>query len=460
MDRDRENLRNHLLSQFGETLAANVTNPSVVSNPVRLQASPTGNSIDAIAGPRVGAIEILAGVDTGKLYRMLTADNMALSRQFVPWDFEHNPTCYLNGRRVRLEVAWPKDLQQSDIPLESLGRCPERGDLFIVGMNERGATIRLRMSDQNPHLLIGGATGSGKTWTMRSIAAQLSRQDQHIVLCDGKWGRGLAPVDRLPGQVGPLATEGDQIRAALGWVYNEMKSRYTHSVDNPKPITVIFDEFQELTRGNADPVVTELLRRIGALGRDANVHLVCGTQHATVDVFGDSTTRRHFTLRIALKVTDYSASEAVVGGPTPRADQNLLGSGDAYVVTPNVVQRVQMAYIAQARLSDYTGGMMTMDSWPAFSAEDLGTETPTPGRPQEQFSEDLIVEAILAAAAGQGRDKLIERIRDRTGAGIGSGRASRLLTIGRNIQLGLEVAGYCDTACPPETVDMGQTVYA
>ena len=411
-------------------------------------------------GPRVGAIEILAGVDTGKLYRMLNADNMALSRQFVPWDFEHDPTCYLSGRRVRLEVAWPDDLQQSDIPLHSLGQYPKRDDLFIVGMNERGATIRLRLSDQNPHLLIGGATGSGKTWTMRSIAAQLSKGDGHIVLCDGKWGRGLAPVNNLPGQVGPLATEAHEIRAALGWVYREMKDRYVKRVDNPKPITVIFDEFQEFTRGNADPVVTELLRRIGALGRDANVHLVCGTQHATVDVFGDATTRRHFTLRIALKVTDYSASEAVVGGPTPRADQNLLGSGDAYVITPNVVQRVQMAYIPQDRLSSYTDGALTLDQWPLFDAEDLGTETPTAGRPQESFDEALITDAVLAAAAGQGRDKLIERVRDRTGLGIGSSRASRLLKLGRYVHLSLEAAGYCDSACPPETEDMGELAFA
>ena len=456
IDDNTRQIRSRYLDLFGATLAANVTNPAAVSNPIRLQPDSAGFSIDAISGPRVGALEVLAGIDTGRLLRILTSDGMAFLRQLVPWEFTHAPSCYLSGRRVRVEVAWPQGLQEDDVTLGSLGQCPEHSGLIIAGINERGSTIRLRLGDQNPHLLIGGATGSGKSWAMRSIAAQLGRDGNLIILLDGKWGEGLGPINGLPGQVGPIATEAEDIRSALGWAYGEMRRRYTTKEVDPPALIILFDEFQEFTRAG-DQAIIELLRRLGAQGRAANVHIVAGTQHPTVDVFGDHTTRRHFTARIAMKVGDYSASEAVVGGSNPRADQNLLGSGDAYVITPNATQRVQMAYVPNANLRQYVGTEPALDRWPTFGIEDLGNAGPQAGRPQEPFGEDQIAESVIAASRGDGRDTLIQRIRD-AGGRIGSGRATRLLAMGSEINRRLQLHNYCRglSAPPPESEDMGK----
>jgi hypothetical protein len=434
-----------LLRRFGTMVAQNITRPDVVgSRPIRLQIE-HGSSITAIPGPRVGALEILAGVDAGRLLKVLSANDCALLRQLVPWDFTHDPSVYISGRRVRAEVAWPDHLQIRDIPLHSLGLCPERPDRFITGINERGSTVRLTLSNNNPHILIGGATGSGKSWAMRSIAAQLARDNNQLVLIDGKWGEGLGPVNGLKGQVGPLAMETEEVRGALGWAYGEMKNRYQRMAQGEidvDPVVVVFDEFQEFTRGESDPAIIELMRRLGAQGRAANVHLVTGTQHATVDVFGDRTTRRHFTARIALRVTDYSASEAVVGAPNPRADINLLGAGDAYVISPSAIQRVQMAYIPQHKFRGYLGGQPMLDQWPLFDAKDLGSQ-PQGGRPRKEHTPEEWALAILAAREGIGRDKFRARVSEETGSGMGSGRASRLLKNAREVEDLLGRYGFC-----------------
>jgi len=440
--------RETLLRDFGAAVASNIVRPDVAGNiPIRLQPDARGSAIAGISGPRVAALEILAGVDAGRLLKLLGADDCALVRQLIPWDFGyHNPAVYMHGRRVRIEVPWPDELQQSDIPLAKLGQCPADGRRFIAGLNEHGATVRVGLSDSNAHILISGQTGSGKSWAMRSVAAQLSQNDRaQLVLIDGKWGDGLGILNGLQGQVGPIAVEREDVIGALYWTYVEMRRRYQESEQDPPPLTVVFDEFQEFTRGAQEPAIIELLRRIGSQGRAANVHLVAGTQHPTVDVFGDNTTRRHFTARIALRVTDYAASEAAVGGPNPRADLHLLGQGDAYVVTSNAVQRVQMAYIPPASFRGYTGGQPQVRAWPVFKAESLGVNTR--GRPRELYSPEEYARAIIAARDGVGRPTLQDRLRKK-GQTMGGGRSGRLLQVGQTIHAILEADGYCSVAAP------------
>jgi len=226
----------------------------------------------------------------------------------------------------------------------------------------------------------------------------------------------------------------------------QMRDRYLRRAQGEAlqypPIVVAFDEFQEFTRAGQDPAIAEMLRRIAAQGRAANVHVLAGTQHPSIDVFGDKATRRHFPGRIALRVLDYPSSEAAVGGPTPRADLNLMGQGDAYVVATSAVQRVQMAYIPEDKLRTYTGAQPQHESWPEYDAESLGWFEPQPGRPEDHYTPTQLAAGVIAAVEGAGRPTLLERLRALTGTGMGSNRAARLLKLAAAIHQELAAMGY------------------
>src|SRR5512135_2649768 len=173
--------------------------------------------IGTIAGPRAGALEFDAGFDAGRLLRALAADDMALTRQFVPWAFVGQPAVYMLGRSVRVEAGWNDALAQKMISVRQLNTRPNGSGRWVAGMNEQGRVVNLHLSDTAPHFLVAGTTGSGKSVCLRSTVTQLSQRSDHLVLIDGKFGDGLRGLDHLPGVVGPLALDIETARAALAW---------------------------------------------------------------------------------------------------------------------------------------------------------------------------------------------------------------------------------------------------
>ena len=379
--------------------------------------------VETIAGPRAGVLNIYAGLNAGKLLRALSADDCALIRQFIPWQFTGEPQVFMSGRYVRCEAGWPDGLARKEVRLADLAVHPREGGCWTAGMNERGQTVVLRFSDRTPHFLLAGTTGSGKTVALRAAVLQLARDPQNrLILIDGKWGSGLAPVSHLPGVVGPLATDLHTARAALGWVDAEIRQRYAGR-GNGHRLVVVFDEFQELAK---DPLIAALLSRLSRLGRDADAHGIFATHHPVLDVFGDRVTRRNLAGRVALLVTDAEASRVAVGGPRPRADR-LLGAGDAYCVAPGAVHRTQLVLVDERDFKQATSEPPLLEQWPEFHAEDLGQE---PKVKWAYTGEELAV-ALLAAWQGHGRTRL-EHALQAAGLGRpGAERARRLLQLGR-----------------------------
>lgn len=388
------------------------------NKPLRLR------SVQTVRGPRAGALEIDAGLDSGRLLRVLTVDDCALHRQFVPWDFLGDPSAYMMGRYVRLEAGWPDNLAEKNIPLESLGQHPAGGGRWIAGKNETGATVTLGLDSQKAHYLFGGWTGSGKTWALRAALVQLARDPlNRLVLIDAKWGDSLGCLRGLPGLIGPIAVDLTTAKGALSWAVGEMRRRY-ESGDHAGRVIVAVDEVQELS---GDPGAVEMLRRLIVQGRGAGVHVLLGTQHPTKDAFGDPAIKRNLAGRVALRVEDGVASNVVVGGPNPRAD-HLLGAGDAYAVTPGAVQRLQMAYIPEKQLP--TDGQPMLEAWPEFDAEAAGTLPEDHGGGFEVSGVEAAV-AIHAANLGKGRPALQRMLQEATGSKPGGSRSERLLTLGR-----------------------------
>ncbi len=387
-------------------------------------------SVETVRGPRAGALEIHAGLDSGKLLQVLSVNDYALHRQFVPWRFAGEPSVYLVSRYVRLEAAWPDELAERDIKLADIAQHPKDGGRWIAGKNETGATVTLGLSDRVPHYLIGGWTGSGKTWAIRSTLAQLSRDaENRLVLVDAKWGDGLGCLGHLPRLVGPVATDIEGARAALSWAVAEMRRRY-ETGNKPGRIIVAIDEIQELTGKAGDAAATEMIRRLVVQGRGARVHCIIGTQHPTLSAFSDPAIKRNLTGRVALRTEDYKASEVVVGGPSPRADR-LLGAGDCYCLTPSATHRAQLAYIPQAELEAMNTGKPELDAWPDFDPKAAGT-LPDEDTARWEYSGEELAVALVQAHLGNGRPLLVKAL-DAAGLGKpGSVRAARLLDLGRS----------------------------
>ncbi len=380
--------------------------------------------IGIIAGPRAGALELDAGFDAGRLLRALSADDMALTRQFVPWAFVGQPSVYMLGRFVRVEAGWDDSLAQKAISVKQLNTRPNGSGHWLVGMNERGRAVILHLSDLAPHFLIAGTTGSGKSVCLRSMVTQLSQRGDRLVLIDGKFGEGLRNLDHLPGIVGPLAADIDTTRSALAWSVAEMIKRYEQGETDAARLVVVVDEVQELI---GDAAIVEMIRRIAAQGRAAHVSIILATQHPTAKAFGDDASiKRNVTGRIALRTADYKASEVAVGQATPRSDW-LLGAGDAYAVVPGQVQRVQIAYYERHEIDRLLTSQPALSGWPEYVAEAL----PSGGANVATFSGPEVAMSMIAAWQNAGRPALVRALESAGLGKPGGDRARRLLAVGR-----------------------------
>ena len=389
--------------------------------------------IGTIAGPRAGALEIDAGLGAGRLLRALAADDGAMMRQFVPWAFMGDPIAYMTGRYVRVEAGWPEHLAERSIRVTDLSTHPGGSGRWLLGKNERGRAVTLGLSDNAPHMLIAGTTGSGKSVALRSLIVQLSRVGDRLVMVDLKHGEGLRDLDRLPGAIGPVATTIDEARSALGWAVAEMDRRYSSHDTQAARLVVVVDEVQEMAD---DAICTEAIRKLTAQGRAARVSVILSTQHPTVSTLGDPSIKRNVTGRIALRVADAKSSEVAIGQSTPRAD-HLLGAGDCYAIVPGAVQRCQVAYMPKAAIDAALVARPAIDEWPIFAAEQLGG-----GAAAAAYSGQEIAISLIGAALGNGRPALVKAL---IGAGLpkpGSDRAARLLALGREVNQALGDQGY------------------
>lgn len=395
-------IRNQYLQQWAKIIASNTSNGNLGKQPFLCRVS-------CVNGPRAGALLIDAGINAGPLLRILNKDESAILRQTIPFNFIGKPLAFMQGKRLRLEAGWPLSIAETMVKLSDLGHASDNPNRWIVGKNELGMTVTASLKDSTASWLLGGQTGSGKTVALRSAALQLSGDNQ-IVLLDGKYGESLTIAENLLGVVGPCAVDLETVKGALGWVCAEMKSRYQQIAQGLKPqgkLIAVFDEFQAFAN---DSAISEMLRKIASQGRAAGCHLLAATQHPTVDCFGDSSTRRNLTGRLALTVTNLDASRLVVGDSTPRAD-HLLGSGDSYALGPGVCHRVQTAYVDGANFDKAPhGDGWLVEEWPTFQAENLGQDIPD-AKTNQPTNQELAL-AILSASVGDGRTKYQNRLQE------------------------------------------------
>jgi len=395
-----------------------------------------------IDGPRAGVLLLHpAGLGAGILISALKRYNCAALRPFVPWTVDR-PLIYMTDRFIRCECAWPREWARTMIRLTDLDeRKPGKGQ-FIIGEAETGPVVIGGLSDRTPHFLLAGTSGSGKSKALQLILFQLCQDpDNELILVDGKQGESLRLLQHLPGVLGPVATEGPDIRGALAYAVQVMRQRGESNSWSGRLIVAV-DEIQEIIQ---DSAIADMLRLLAAQGRSRGVHVFITTQHPTTKAFGDPSVPRNLTGRIALQVVDHAASRVVTGSASwPRADF-LGGSGDGYAIGPGCFHRVQVAWVDRTDFDKASNGYSwRFQRWPEFEAEDIGQDLPANGG-RKPFTGDQLGASMLAASLNprEGRDALLTRLREAELGPIGTDRVGRLRDMGRDAITWLNTNGWC-----------------
>ena len=245
-----------------------------------------------------------------------------------------------------------------------------------------------------PHLLVAGATGSGKSVGLNvmlaSILAKKTPAEVRMLMIDPKVVE-LAVFDGIPHMLLPVVTDMQKAALALRWAVDEMERRYqlfadagarnistyNQRVDKvlrgelapeklrkapkkkkpedappeapPTPeslphIVVVVDEFADLMMVAAKDVEA-CVARLAQKARAAGIHVILATQRPSVDVI-TGMIKANFPARMAFKVSQREDSKTILGRI---GAQNLLGRGDMLLLPPgsSELQRVHSAFISE-----------------------------------------------------------------------------------------------------------------
>lgn len=292
-----------------------------------------------------------------------------------------------------------------------------------------------------PHLLIAGATGSGKSVCINSIIATFlltkSPEDLKLLLIDPKMVE-LVGFDRVPHLKGPVVTEMDKVVGALRTVLREMERRYQvfarlgvrnidgynlrredePHLDKMPYLVVVIDELADLMMTTPEEVET-LLVRLAQMARATGIHLLIATQRPSVDVL-TGLIKANVPARVAFAVTSLTDSRVVLDMP---GAERLLGRGDMLFMPPDAAKphRIQGPFIDDRDLQKVVlhwrklvPDMQFEPEWSAFPV----------AQSQEEDGEDALMEQAVEIVRQQGTasaSMLQRRLR------VGYNRAARMI---------------------------------
>lgn len=245
--------------------------------------------------------------------------------------------------------------------------------LFALGKDLMGNCVYGELNKM-PHLLIAGATGSGKSVCVNSIITSLlmrAKPDEvKLLLVDPKKVE-FTPYKEIPHLLGPVITDGEEANRALKVVVNMMDNRYelfsmagvrniagynAYVQSHPEEglsmlpwIVVIIDELADLMLVAAKEVEASI-QRITQLARAAGIHLIVATQRPSVDVI-TGIIKANIPSRIAFAVSSAVDSRTILD---QMGAEKLLGYGDMlYIpVGETVATRVQGVFVSDEEVAD------------------------------------------------------------------------------------------------------------
>jgi S-DNA-T family DNA segregation ATPase FtsK/SpoIIIE len=217
-----------------------------------------------------------------------------------------------------------------------------------LGLTDDGRPLMLRLpSPDVAHVLVAGATGSGKTELMRSLVvslALLNRQSRlQLALIDPK-SRGFMPLGGLPHLIGEVASDSGAAIQLLHRLVAEMERRDRENVSVPH-VVVVVDELLDVLAAGGPPVETALTR-LAQRGREAGLHLIAGAQKPSAAALG-AMLKANFPVRVVGRVGSVEDAR-VAAGVSGTGAEKLLGRGDFVLVASGHTVRFQAAWIPAA----------------------------------------------------------------------------------------------------------------
>jgi DNA segregation ATPase FtsK/SpoIIIE, S-DNA-T family len=289
----------------------------------------------------------------------------------------------LAAERVRIEAPIPgKALVGIEVPnsyravvhlkelLESSAFTDAKSKLcFPLGRDVSGKPVIANLETM-PHMLIAGATGSGKSVAMNSFLISLlfqnSPKDLKIILIDPKRVE-LTSYNSIPHLLTPVIEDPEKAAISLRWVVSEMTRRYGElssrkvrnifeyndlkKVKKMPRIVVVIDELADLMMAAGKEVEASICR-IAQMARAVGIHLVVATQRPSVDVI-TGLIKANIPTRISFAVSSSIDSRTILDGI---GAEDLLGRGDMlYLPTgQNKPIRIQGIFVSTEEIERVT----------------------------------------------------------------------------------------------------------
>ncbi len=316
---------------------------------------------------------------------------------------------------VGLEVPNPspgKVLMRSIVEGPEFNKIMEKGGLaFALGEDAGGQSLALDLAAM-PHLLIAGATGSGKSVCINSLVASLLMtrppDELRMIMVDPKRVE-LTPFNGIPHLVMPVIVEPDEVQPALRGLINEMSQRYKlmeemgvrniagYNAKANEPmcfLVLIVDELADLMMTGGLEVEQQLVR-LAQLGRAAGIHMVLATQRPSVKVV-TGLLKANVPARVAFAVASQVDSRVILDGGGAEA---LMGKGDLLLLNNDFpkARRGQGTLVYDDEMD------RLIDFWrnqqgPALPPIDLTEEAEGTGEPDPENIDDIYQGNVLDQA--------------------------------------------------------------
>ena len=417
--------------------------------------------IDTLASFRIAAT--VTNIAVGPALTRIEIQPAAGTRISRITALQNDITMALAAPRLRMEAPIPgKNAIGVEIPnkgstlevlrdiLESKEFKNSTSPVTMAFGREASGKIIVADLTRMPHMLIAGATGSGKSVCINDIIVSMvyksSPQDVRFILVDPKMVE-MTMYGSLPHLLIPVVTDPKKAAGAMRWAVKEMTDRYktfaeqnARNIDRfnervEKPgdklprIVIIIDELADLMMVAPDEV-EDSIRRIAQLGRAAGIHLILATQRPDATVI-TGLIKANIPSRAAFAVSSATNSRIILdmGGA-----EKLLGHGDMLFHPDGSAKptRLQCAFISDEEVERIVAHFRENAARPTFSdqiLEDVSSLEKS-GATGGVFGEgkqedDLLGEAVrVVFEHGQASTSMIQR-RLR----VGYARASRLIDI-------------------------------
>ncbi|MBI4119332.1 MAG: DUF87 domain-containing protein [Parcubacteria group bacterium] len=365
-------------------LKAGIDKPS--PGDLRANANIIKRTLDSFGIP-VDMGEINVGPKVTR-YTLKPAEGVKLSRITA---LNQDLSLALASHPIRIEAPIPgKSLVGIEVPNKSaalvrLGSLMSYPDFsnsgaisFALGRDVSGEPIFADIS-RMPHLLIAGATGSGKSVAIHALIASLLYKNSpatlRFVLIDPKRVE-LSAYEGIPHLVAPVITDAKKTVAVFRWAIAEMEKRYEtllkagardiqgyntkNKTDHLPYILIIVDELADLMAQYGREVEGSIVR-IAQMARATGIHLILSTQRPSVEVI-TGLIKANITSRVALQVASQVDSRTILD--TAGAEK-LLGGGDMLFVSSesSKPKRIQGAYISEEEIRKVADFIRDNNEW-------------------------------------------------------------------------------------------------